>query len=313
MGQNALGIDIGGTRMRAAIVAADGTVLSRADCPTPASAAPDTIVARLATLVLQAGQGHAPGTVIAAGVCAPGPLDVTRGMAIATPTIAGFVNYPLRDKIAAAIGLPTYLEHDGHAAAFGEWTFGAGRGHANMVYVTISTGIGGGAIVDGALQRGRHGMAAHVGHMTIDPTGPRCACGNHGCWEALAAGPAFATVARAAGFSDGADVFAAARAGDANAAGLIKDQSRWLAIGLVNLIHIYSPDLVVLGGGVTNGLDLMRPHLQSQIALRAMPPFRDVPFVQAQLRDNAGLVGAAALGRAMFLSKVASPAEGATI
>ena len=311
MGQNTLGIDIGGTRMRAAIVAADGTVLSRAECLTPATAAPDAIIAQLAALVLQVGQGHAPDTLLAAGVCAPGPLDVTRGLAIATPTIAGFVNYPLRDKIAAAIGLPTFLEHDGHAAAFGEWTFGAGRGHANMVYVTISTGIGGGAIVDGALQRGRQGMAAHVGHMTIDPNGPRCACGNYGCWEAMAAGPAFAATAQAAGFIDGASVFAAARAGDAKAAGLIKDQSRWLAIGLVNLIHIYSPDLVVLGGGVTNGLDLMRPFLQSQITLRAMPPFRDVPFVQAQLMDNAGIVGAAALGRARFMAGGDHDAAGA--
>lgn len=302
MGQNALGIDIGGTRMRAAVVAPDGKVLSRAECATPAKAAPDDIVATVATIVLQAMRGHSPGSILSAGVCAPGPLDVPRGVAIATPTIRGFVDYPLRARIAAAIGMPTGLDHDGHAAAYGEWKFGAGRGLANMLFVTISTGIGGGAIVDGALQRGRLGMAGHVGHMTIAPDGPLCACGNRGCWEALASGPAFAATARTAGFPDGAAVFDAARKNDAKAINLIEKQSVWLAIGLVNLIHIYSPDTVVLGGGVINGLDLMRPFLQSQMTRRAMTPFRDVPFVQAQLGDNAGVIGAATLGQRLYLS-----------
>ena len=302
MAQNSLGIDIGGTRMRAAVVSPKGEVLSRAECQTPSGSTPDDIVAQVAEIVLQASRNHAPGTIAAAGVCAPGPLDAQRGIAIATPTISGFLDYPLRDRIAAAIGLPTFLDHDGHAAAYGEWKFGAGQGHSNMVYVTVSTGIGGGAIVDGALQRGRKGMAAHVGHMTIAPDGPRCACGNHGCWEAMAAGPAFSAAAREAGFHDGAAVFDSARTGDPKAIDLVEKQSYWLAVGLVNLIHIYSPDLVVLGGGVITGMDLMLPYLQAHIAQRAMPPFRDVPFVQAGLMDNAGVVGAAALGRGLFLA-----------
>ena len=302
MGQNSLGIDIGGTRIRAAVVSPAGEVLSRAEGQTLATAAPDHIVAQVAQLVQQASRDHSPETILSAGVCAPGPLDAPQGVAIATPTISGFVDYPLRDRIAAAIGKPTFLDHDGHAATFGEWKFGAGRGHSNMVFVTVSTGIGGGAIVDGALQRGRKGMAAHVGHMTIDPNGPRCACENHGCWEAIAAGPAFSAKARLSGFQDGAAVFEAARAGDATAIGLVENQSRWLAIGLVNLIHIYSPDIVVLGGGVISGLDVMRPILQSFIAQRAMMPFRDVPFVQAQLLDNAGVVGAAVLAQELYLS-----------
>ena len=302
MGQIALGIDIGGTRMRAAVVSPDGQVLSRAECPTPATSAPEAIVAQVAVIVRDATHGYEPGAFTSAGVCAPGPLDAQRGIAIATPTIKGFLDYPLRDRIAAAIGLPTFLDHDGHAAAFGDWKFGAGRGHANMVFVTISTGIGGGAIVDGALHRGRRGMAAHVGHMTIMPEGPRCACGNQGCWEAIAAGPAFSAAARDIGFADGAAVFAAVRLGDETAVQLIAEQSRWLGIGLVNLIHIYSPDIVVLGGGVVAGFDLMQPFLQMQIAQRAMPPFRDVPVVQGQLMDNAGVIGAAALGQELFLS-----------
>ena len=300
MDQHTLGIDIGGTTLRAAVVAQGGTILSRAQCPTPATAPPDAIVAALAEIVAKATRGHDPATVVAAGVCAPGPLDARRGIALGTPTIPGFANYPLRDRIAAAIGLPTYLDHDGHAAAFGEWKFGAGRGFANMVFVTVSTGIGGGAIVDGSLQRGRMGMAAHVGHMTIAADGPRCACGNHGCWEALAAGPAFSAAARGHGFADGAAVFIAARTHDAKAVELVRQQSRWLGIGLVNLLHVYSPDIIVLGGGVMAGLDLMRPFMQTHIAANAMPHFRDVPFVQGRLSDNAGLIGAALLGAALY-------------
>ena len=294
MTQDTLAIDIGGTRIRAAVIAPDGQVLSRAEGPTPARAHGDDVVASIAKVAAEARQGRA---VNAAGVCAPGPLDATRGIAQATPTIDGFRDYPLRDRIEQALNLPTFLNHDGHAAAFGEYLYGAGQGVQNMVYVTISTGIGGGAIVEGRLQRGRNGMAGHVGHMTVQPDGPICNCGNKGCWEAVAAGPAFATAARNAGFPDGAATFAAANAGDPTALQLVEGEARWLGLGLTNLIHIYSPDLVVLGGGMTAGLELMRPIIADEISRRAMIPFRDTPFVRASLQDNAGLVGAAALAR----------------
>ena len=289
-----LAIDIGGTRIRAAVVAPEGQVLTRAEGPTPARAHGDDVVAAIAKIAENARQGR---PVAAAGVCAPGPLDADKGIAQATPTIDGFRDYPLRARLTKALGLPTFLEHDGHAAAIGEWLHGAGQGVRNMVYVTISTGIGGGAIVEGRLQRGRRGQAGHVGHMTVLPGGPRCSCGNLGCWEALAAGPAFATAARKAGFTDGAATFAAAASGDRAALALVEVEARWLGLGLVNLIHIYSPDLVVLGGGMTAGLDLMRPFIAAEIASRAMIPFRDTPFLRASLLDNAGLVGAAALAR----------------
>lgn len=297
-----LGIDIGGTRIRAAVVAEDGTLLSRAEGVTPARDTGDAVVAAVARMVAQALRGHDRADILAAGVGAPGPLDAERGIAQATPTIDGFRDFPIRDRIAEAIGLPTYLEHDGHAAAFGEWVHGAGRGTANMVFVTVSTGIGGGAIVDGRLQRGRKGQSAHVGHMTLLPDGPICNCGNPGCWEALASGPAFALAARAAGYADGAAAFAAAAAGQAAAVRVVNVQARWLAIGLVNLAHIYAPEILILGGGVAAGLDQMRPVIAAEYARRAMSPFRDIPFVRAALGNNAGLIGAAALGRAQALA-----------
>ncbi len=298
--QNTLGIDIGGTRLRAGIVSPEGIVLTRAEGITPSRSTGQAVVDELAKVVTQALQGHDRSAILAAGVCAPGPLDAEKGIAQATPTIDGFRNFPIRDRIADAIGLPTFLEHDGHACAFGEWKFGAARGTQNMVYVTISTGIGGGAIVDGRLHRGRQGMAAHVGHMTIQSDGPICNCGNPGCWEALAAGPAFAKAAQAIGFADGAAVFAAARTGTARAVDLVETQSRWLAIGIVNLLHIYSPEIVVLGGGVTSGYDLMLPFIETEMSRRAMVPFRNVPILKAELADSVGIIGAAALARELL-------------
>jgi glucokinase len=298
--RNTLGIDIGGSRIRAAVVSPEGGLLTRAEGVTPARASGDAVVEAVAQVVAQAMQGHAVGSLLGAGVGAPGPLDALQGLALSTPTIDGFRDFPLRDRIAGAIGLRTLLDHDGHAAAFGEWQFGAGWGHHNMVYVTVSTGIGGGAIVDGRLQRGRRGMAAHVGHMTLLPDGPVCNCGNPGCWEALAAGPALTAAARRAGFADGEAVFAAARAGDPGAMAVAAAEARWLGIGIVSLLHVYSPDIVVLGGGVMNGLDVLHPAMSSEIAARAMPPFRDTRVVRASLLDNAGLIGAAALARDAF-------------
>jgi glucokinase len=298
--RNTLGIDIGGSRIRAAVVSPEGSLLTRAEGVTPARASGDAVVEAVARVVAQAVQGHAAGSLLGAGVGAPGPLDALQGLALSTPTIDGFRDFPLRDRIAGAIGLRTLLDHDGHAAAFGEWQFGAGRGHHNMVYVTVSTGIGGGAIVDGRLQRGRRGMAAHVGHMTLLPDGPVCNCGNPGCWEALAAGPALTAAARRAGFADGEAVFAAARAGDPGAMAVAEAEARWLGIGIVSLLHVYSPDIVVLGGGVMNGLDVLHPAMSAEIAARAMPPFRDTRVVRASLLDNAGLIGAAALARDAF-------------
>jgi glucokinase len=292
-----LGIDIGGTRIRAGLVAEHGSLLTRAEGVTPARASGEAVVQVVAQVVEAAIRGHDRAQIMAVGVGAPGPLDAMRGIAQATPTIDGFREFPIRDRIAEATQLPTFLDHDGHAAAFGEWKHGAGRGYDNMVFVTISTGIGGGAIVDGRLQRGRRGQAAHVGHMTLLPDGPICNCGNRGCWEALAAGPTFAQAAHSAGFADGSAAFAAAATGDVRARSVVDAQARWLAIGMANLAHVYSPQILILGGGVMAGLEQMRPEIAREFAARVMAPFRDIPFVRAALLDNAGLIGAAALGR----------------
>ena len=217
---------------------------------------------------------------------------------------------PLIDILGQHFGLPVRLENDANAAALGEWRFGAGRGSGSLVFVTVSTGIGGGVVADGHIYHGRRGLAAEIGHMTITSESDRCFCGAIGCFEAVASGTALgrrATALTAPGdgsllrraFGDG-DVSArhvveAARAGDASALELIEAEARWLGIGFTNLLHLYSPDLIVMGGGLANGFDLLAPSIRAVVQQRAMPAYRDVPIVPAELGDRAGLIGAASL------------------
>lgn len=292
-----VGVDIGGTRMRAALISPQGEIIARAEEKTQAAAASETVIDQVARLVAKAREGRVGTAIAAVGVCAPGPLDTIAGLALATPTIAGFRDFPLRHALETALGLPVTLEHDAQAAAYAEWTLGAGAGTADMIFVTVSTGIGSGAIVNGALHRGRRGMAGHAGHMTTTPGGPRCSCGNEGCWEAVASGTAFNRMALAAGFPNGAAVFEASRQGDEKAETLVAALAVQLGIGLVNLMHLFSPEMIVLGGGVSAGLDRLRPHLLQHIAKTALSPFHDIPILPGSLGDNAGLLGVSLLAR----------------
>ena len=306
----AIGLDLGGTQVRGALVDRDGVIHARSVLETAASAGPEVVVGQLETVARAVCSGVGLAEVIGVGVAAPGPLDAEMGTALSTPTLAGFVDLPLAAMLERRLALPVRLENDGIAAALGEWTFGAGRAARHLVYVTVSTGIGGGVVSDGRLLRGRRGMAGHVGHMTVVRDGARCACGNAGCWEAHASGTAFTrrardAVAEAGGRSSALagtgrevharDVFAAAAAGDRLAGELVAEQADLIGVGLVNLLHLYSPERIVVGGGLANAFDALLPGIAARIAASAMPPFRDVPILRAGLGDNSGLVGAAML------------------
>lgn len=291
----ALAVDVGGTRTRAALVTPAGEVLHRTSRPTPAHESGDAVVAVIAEAcraVLAAG-GHPQGLTV--GLCAPGPLDPRAGIALATPTIRGFTDFPLRDRVSAALGLPVTIESDGPCAALGEWHFGAGQGARDYVYITLSTGIGGGIIAEGGLLRGRMGMAGHVGHLPIRPGGAICFCGQPGCWEAEASGSALQARARAEGFAGLEAVFDGARAGGAAEAAFVARAADDLALGLVAVIHLLSPERVVLGGGVSAAFDLLHPALVPRLQARLLPPFRAVTLHAAALGDDSGLMGAALL------------------
>lgn len=291
-----IGIDLGATQLRAALVDDAGQVLSRAATRSDVPGGPKAITAQMLQLVQQVKHGRDE-PILAAGVCSPGPLDSDQGMTLDIPTMPGWNGFHLRDHLGQSLSLPVTVENDALSAAFGEWKHGAGQGLSHFVYITVSSGIGGGVIADGKLLRGRRGMATHIGHLMIDPNGPRCMCGGTGCFEMLASGTAFGEKAKVAGFAGGADATDAARKGDASALKLVTREAEILGYGFSTLMHLFSPERLIIGGGMSAALDLMLPTIRAQIDRHAMPAFRDIDIVRAQLADNAGLVGAAALAR----------------
>jgi glucokinase len=304
----ALAIDLGGTQIRAALIDRQGHIHRRASEPTKANTGPDAVIGQIAALAAKVCEDLHRQDIIGAGISSPGPLDTYKGVALSVPTLAGFQNYPLREKLADALEMTVALENDGIAAAIGEWQYGAGKGFANIVYVTVSTGIGGGIIVDNHVLRGRQGMAGHVGHMSIMHAGELCCCGNRGCFEAYASGTALAQRAARAAAADGktalgkhghpidaAAVFAAAENGDALAKALVDEEADFLGQGFVSLLHLYSPDMLIIGGGISNQFSVLRSRIETAIHQYAMPSFREVPVVRAGLGDNSGIMGAASL------------------
>jgi len=310
MTRSALAIDLGGTELRAAVVESTGRVAAFAATPTNAQGGPDAVIAQMEALVATVRAEAPEAEIVGLGVGAPGPLDPEAGVVVDAPTLLGWKNVPLAAILSERLGMMVQLENDANAAALGEWRFGAGRGTQSMVFITVSTGVGGGVIVDGHLLHGRRGLAGEIGHMVVSERPVRCSCGAFGCWEAFASGTALAReandlVARGdapalgriagAGAVTGKHVAEAARQGDSPALKLLDDEARWLGIGLTNLLHLYSPERLILGGGVGTLLPLMQKTIERTIRERAMSAFRDVPVVAAALGRNAGLVGAASL------------------
>ncbi len=304
----AIAVDLGGTQLRAALVDSAGLILERADVLTDATAGPEIIIEQIDRLVKSIAAKAGDKVIRGVGVSSPGPLDTQKGIALSLPTITGFTEYALGDALRAHIAYPVILENDGISAAIGEWRFGAGVGLSHIVYVTVSTGIGGGVIVDGRVMRGRRGMASHVGHMIVVPDGERCGCGTRGCFEAYGAGPAFAVRARKQAFGHATSVlgrngeeisspsvFAAAKAGDELAQSLVAEEAKILGMGFASLLHLYSPDMLIMGGGLSHEFDLLAPGIITQIQKSAMPAFKTVPVVKAKLGGNSGLVGVASL------------------
>lgn len=295
----AIGIDIGGSRLRAALIDASGAILERRETMTLAQAGPAAVIAQAVELVSEIAPERDRANLAGAGIACPGPLDTERGLALGIPTLTGWSSIPIAEMIGTALRLPVRLENDGIAAAIGEWKFGAGRGLRHLAYITVSTGIGGGVVLDGRPLHGRMGMAGHVGHMTVQRDGALCPCGNRGCWEAYASGTAFGQrISQSTGSMAGGtpkSVFAAARLDNPDAKALVAEEADWLGIGIANLLHLYSPDCVVIGGGISNGFDLLFSGISARIRANAMPAFRDVPVVVAGLGENAGLIGAAAM------------------
>lgn len=296
------GLDIGGTKAAAAWATAEGirgpTV--RRDM------VPDSADASLAAAAdaLRAALAGAPGPLRAIGVGVPAIVDREAGMVQWAPNIPGWNGFPLGERLAEAFGVPVYVDYDGHMAALGEFWLGAGQGVANLVLVTIGTGIGGGIIADGRLLRGSVGVAGALGWMSC-PQWESPEATKLGALEALAAGPGILRRARRRGdYSSPPDVFAAARAGDRAASATIAEAAAGLGLGLANVVSILGPEVILIGGGVGAHADLFIPAIERAIKAHAQPfAARAARVATAALGPDAGLVGAArlALGRTGLL------------
>jgi len=317
-----LAIDLGGTKIATALVSWEGHILCQENIPTLAEEGVQAVVGRLlAALDRVMGKASVPlSSLTSVAIAAAGAIDIEKGIVTSSPNLPGWQDVPLKDMIQTAVGLETFLINDASAAALGEHRFGAGRGVNNLIYVTVSTGIGGGIILDGKLYNGVSGSAGEVGHMTIDAHGPRCNCGNIGCLELLASGKAVAREAqrliaqgsrtRIMELAEGElenitaiTVATAARQGDALASAIISRAATYLGIGIVNLVNIFNPEMIIIGGGLARMGDLLLIPVRKAVAERAFQlPAQRVSIVPSQLGENAGLLGAVAFAQSLSKS-----------
>jgi glucokinase len=311
----AIGVDLGGTRIRAALVNDQGQILSRLERPTLVEEGVSSIMRRMVGLVRDI-ISHSPlqiRDIQGIGIGSAGQIDPWRGIVLsATPNLPGWGGVPLAERVQEAFGLPVCVDNDANAAAWGEKQFGAGQGLAHLICVTIGTGIGGGLILDGQLYHGAIGVAGEIGHLTVKLDGPPCNCGSFGCLEAYAAGPAI--VARAqkavrAGAQTaltqmtnnepeditGPLIAQAAAEGDPLASQIMRETGRYIGAGLAGLVNVLNPERIIVGGGVAQaGSSLLEPIRRTVLA-RAMPAAAEtLQVVPAQLGEDAGVIGAAA-------------------
>lgn len=314
-GQIVIGIDLGGTKISTALVDSSGSIVAHDYRPTLVTQGQQAVIARMlaAAELVMAKAGVTPAQVVGVGIGAPGPLELESGLTLSPPNLPGWDRVPLRQIIQDGLQIPAFLENDANAAAMGEFYFGAGRGTRDMIYVTVSTGIGSGLILDGELYYGATFMAGEIGHTTVLPNGPLCACGNRGCLEAVSSGTAIVGRARErlargmptliAELAEGNPekvtvqlIAQAAEQGDVEAKGILTEAMDFLGIGMANMVNLFNPELLVIGGGLSNLGSLLFEPVRRAIIRRAFPgPARAAKVVPAELDSHAGVLGAAAV------------------
>jgi glucokinase len=282
-----VGIDLGGTQVRVAVATPDGDILGIAKARTPELGGPSGMVAWCRESAERLAEGS---PIEAVGIGVPGPSDPHTGVLVNPPNLAGWpAGLPLGEMLRKVFGAPVHLENDANVAAVAEHKRGAGRGVENLAYVTWSTGIGSGLIFRGRLYSGTHGSAGELGHMVLDPNGPPCFCGMRGCVEAYASGHSIATRAG----RPAAEVFSAAQAGDPEAAGIVEQAARMVGLGLLNLTNLVDPEVIVMGGGITESWELVEGWLGEAILESPFVTANRRPrIVRAGLGADVGLVGA---------------------
>ncbi|TCJ15651.1 ROK family protein [Rubrobacter taiwanensis] len=305
---NAIGVDVGGTKIAAGLVSSGGELLRSVRYPS--SGPPEKLLENIARAVLEAGEGSEVG-----GVClaVPGFILSKENKVIFSPNLRTIEGIPLKEELGRRTGLNVTVENDANAAAWGEFRFGTGRHVDHLVFLTLGTGVGGGVIIGGELLRGAQGAGGELGHVTIQATGPRCNCGNRGCLEAMASGTAIrrralelaaerpdSALGQLAAERDllGEDVTRLAREGDEAARRVLEEAGVWLGIGVAGFVNVFNPEMVAVGGGVAEAGDFILEPARREVQLRSMSPSRDLVEIRlASLGVRSGMLGAAALAR----------------
>ncbi|HAL62079.1 MAG TPA: hypothetical protein DCP08_06705 [Chloroflexi bacterium] len=307
MKDNVVAVDLGGTHIRSALINEKGEILARTERETLAQEGPEPVIGRIEACIRDVARGTEP-----ISIAAPGPLNPWKGIIHQAPNLPGWRDVPLADILHRAFKVPVYLNNDANLAALGEHRFGAGQGINDLIYLTISTGIGGGIISQGELLLGTKGLAAEIGHMILEPEGPPCGCGGRGHLESLASGTAIARRA-VEEMEKGAEtsitrlvegelskvtakvVAQAAQEGDPLANSIFKEAGFYIGLGIANLLHILNPQLVILGGGVSKAGDLLFDPVRATVKARTMLSYQEgLQIVPTALGGDVGLLGAAA-------------------
>ena len=307
-------VDMGGTKIAAALVSRSGRILHRERALTMAVEGPSAVMERLFAVIDAVLNQTKLKPADAGGICvaAAGPIDMDNGMITNAPNLPGWDAIPLRGIIKDKYEVDSFLVNDAKAAALGEHEFGAGKGIDNLLCITLGTGIGGGIVIGGRLYLGQSGAAGEVGHMTIDINGPRCVCGNIGCWELFASGTGMEKEATrrlsagqasslrplfeaAEGEIKAEQIAQAAKQGDALALSVIEWSANYIGAGLVSLVNIFNPEMIVMGGGLSKIGDLLLQPAVRVVGQRAFPLLSQaVRIVPSTIGDDAGTLGAAA-------------------
>jgi glucokinase len=294
-GELVAGIDLGGTKIAIGLIDGEGKVLARAEVPTMpeagAAAAERRIVEALGGLIATARV-----EIAGIGIGSTGPIDPLTGEMGDVNTLPGWQGWNLVRALEARFGVKAAMENDADAAALGEARWGAGRGLKSLICVTFGTGVGGGILLDGRVYRGAGGSHPELGHFVIDPKGPECSCGARGCWEAVACGPAMEERYRALSGEtlDGAAICERARKGEPVAVETVKQQAEWMALGLADMVSIFMPEALVLGGSLMRSAELFLPEIRRAIAANCKVVPHELCRVEvATLGPGVGLLGAA--------------------
>jgi len=312
-------IDIGGTKYIVAVISADHQILSRVYRHTLSREGPEKVIARLMSTIDEVidKSGIKPSQLGGIAVAYAGLVDIDKGIVTEAPNLPHWNNVPLRDMLVDRFKMPAFVINDASAAALGEHRLGAGKELNNLIFITVSTGIGGGIIINGELYNGTDGCAGEIGHTVVQLDGPECSCGRRGCWESLASGTAIARMAKE-GLRSGEKsilldmtygviddvraetVAAGARKGDALCKRVINQAACYLGIGLGNLVNIFNPQMIIIGGGVSAmGEMILRPARRSMKEHAFKLPASTVRVVRVGLGTDSGLLGAAIYAQLM--------------